>query len=103
MNQKWLAAAGLAVVLSAQTAYACTEMLPQFAFVQQNDKDGDDKLGLDEWLNADLEDFALVAGLGNAAGFAKLDRDQDGFLDATELAGIVIYYRRPCADGQSGV
>ena len=93
----------MAVVLNVEAAYACTEMPPQFAFVQQNDKNGDDKLSMDEWPKADLEDFALVTGLGNAAGFAKLDRNQNGLLAATELAGIVIYYRGPYAARQPGM
>ncbi|MCP2040158.1 hypothetical protein L1281_000738 [Neisseria sp. HSC-16F19] len=89
-----------AALLIPATAAACRQMPPEAALIARNDGNQDRRLSRAEWRRAAVGDFFVAFRLGDAAEFARLDQNRDGYLNAEELADQVRYRREPCADWQ---
>ena len=82
---------------------ACSQMQPVAAFISINDKNHDNTLNLEEWMNAHAgENLVVSFKMNNEAEFHRLDVNHNGIVNALELGFESVKYKRePCADLQA--
>lgn len=92
-----LFAAALILSAAAPAAWACSAVPPQWAFMSEYDRNGDEQMSRAEWRQVPREKNYVLKVASTRQGFAKLDRNRNGRLNMEELAEAVEYVRHPCA------
>ena len=93
--KKWFL---IAFLYCSGSAFACSMLPATTAFIVFNDKNGDQMLNQQEWINAQADKlFKVRFKINDTDEFLRLDYDKNSLIEAREIGfENVVYTENPC-------